>query len=671
LSQSSGQITDLYYTTFDGEADYIPDLFYGRISVATEEQLQAVLDKILEYEQYQFPDPSFLDEAVLIAGVDGTFAKRHGNGQINYASAYYLNPLHNINDHTFLYPESGTSDSLILDLISGGVGFVNYTGHGLYDRWMDPTFHQNDIPQLQNLGKYPVMIGNGCETNIYNLGECFAEALLRAPQKGALAYIGCTNDSYWDEDYFWSVGLGPIVADPVYEETSVGYYDKVFHSHGEPRELWTPSLGEMIFGGNMSVQQSNSSRKKFYWEIYQLAGDPSIVPWFSQPGEREVLYPGVLPVGSNRMDVTCAPYDYIALSKNGVLLDALHASAEGFATLYFPDTLTGGTLDLVATGDLYRPFSGKVEIGIPADPYLDLLKYGFSNESVENDGLISDDEELSFKMQWINRGSVELYQDTLILCNDQKDISLLDSMVILANLGAGDTLAIQDVFRIRSGQGAVDQAPVLLGMYRKGDKENRKIYMKEKINSPVLISGGITWDDRPSGNGNGIVNPGEWLECEWILINAGHYRTRTLRGGGLQGGISGFEQIEFDSLPGLEPGSSTTISFRAQVADPANGLHRAGPFFAGDQYYSIVDSFLLYPGRHFVDFNRGSLDNYPFLNSATSPWISDPETYTSSMYSLRSGPVPNFGSSGITIEMTTSEPDTISFSYKVSSEQGI
>jgi hypothetical protein len=670
LSQSGGQVTDLYYATFDGEDDYIPDLFYGRISVASKEQLRGVLNKVLEYEQYQFPDPSFLDESVLIAGVDGTFASRHGNGQINYAHDYYFNESNGINAHTFLYPGSDTSDSQILDLISGGVGFVNYTGHGLYDRWINPTFHQNDIENLQNHGKYPVMVGNGCETNVFNLGECFAEALLRAPEKGALAYIGCTNDSYWDEDYFWAVGLGPIVAQPLFEESAPGYFDKVFHSHGEPFALWTPSLGEMIFGGNMAVQQSNSPRKKFYWEIYQLAGDPTIVPWFSQPGAREVKYPEVLPAGSSRLDVTCAPYDYVALTQEGVLLDAIHASEQGHATLYFPQTVQNGTLDLVISGDLYTPYVGEVTVGVPPGPYLDLAGYELSDESVEKDGLISLNEQFSMHMQWINRGASDAPNDTLVLFTDQEGIILQDSLVILENLEAGDTLMMEDAFRIASGVQLSDQEPVILGMYWKGDGEGRRIYLQEKMHAPVLMSGGITWDDRPSGNGNGIAEPGEWLVCKWSIGNRGHFRTGNVTGRELRNEVSIFKQFDFGAFLLLEPGDSTLLAFSVQVADSVHGSILAGPFAAGDQHVTILDSFLLYTGRHFEDFSGGITDHYPFMSTSASPWMSDTKTYASSGYSLRSGAIPNYGASDLSVSFKTTIEDTFSFAYRVSSEAG-
>jgi hypothetical protein len=78
-------------------------------------------------------------------------------------------------------------------------------------------------------------VGNCCLTSSFEVGECFAETWLRAEGKGAIGYIGASNSTYWDEDYWWGVGYtSNIVVNPTYEGTGLGAYDGVFHDHG----LW-------------------------------------------------------------------------------------------------------------------------------------------------------------------------------------------------------------------------------------------------------------------------------------------------------------------------------------------------------------------------------------------------------------------------------------------------
>ena len=84
----AGHITDLYYAEYDGNGDFVPDVFYGRFSAKDTSELNPQIEKTLEYEQYLFPDPSFLNEAVMIAGVDGSYASKWGNGQIKIGRAH-------------------------------------------------------------------------------------------------------------------------------------------------------------------------------------------------------------------------------------------------------------------------------------------------------------------------------------------------------------------------------------------------------------------------------------------------------------------------------------------------------------------------------------------------------------------------------------------------------
>ena len=74
--------------------DMAPEMYYGRFSARNTAELQPQIDKTLEYEQLTMPDPSYLGEVVLIAGVDSYYAQTHGNGQINYGTNHYFRVAH-------------------------------------------------------------------------------------------------------------------------------------------------------------------------------------------------------------------------------------------------------------------------------------------------------------------------------------------------------------------------------------------------------------------------------------------------------------------------------------------------------------------------------------------------------------------------------------------------
>ena len=84
----------------------------------------------MEYEQYLFPDPTFLDEVVMVAGADSGH-QTWSNGQINYGTTYYFNAAHGMFSHTYLQPEPGGGNysTNIRQNVSDGVAYANYTAH--------------------------------------------------------------------------------------------------------------------------------------------------------------------------------------------------------------------------------------------------------------------------------------------------------------------------------------------------------------------------------------------------------------------------------------------------------------------------------------------------------------------------------------------------------------
>jgi PKD repeat protein len=361
--------TDLYYCTYDGGSDYIPDMYYGRFSATNTTQLQPQIDKTLMYEQYTMPNPSYLDTCVMIGGVDGTYASVWANGQINYGTTNYFNTAHGFYCYTHLYPNSGNQDATILMEIGRGVGYANYTAHGSSSGWADPTFSTSNIASMANANQYGLMVGNCCQTNTFNDTECFGEALLRTANKGAVGYIGASDYSYWDEDYYWGVGnRASIVVNPTYDANNLGAYDRSFHDHGEAKTAWAITNGQMIYGGNLAVEASSSSLKDYYWEVYHLMGDPSVMNYFTVPDALTVAYTNPQSVGVTSMVVNTEEDAYVAISHNGVLLDAELAPAGGVVTLNFTAFASPDTADIVVTKQNKIPYIGTVRFVAPSIP---------------------------------------------------------------------------------------------------------------------------------------------------------------------------------------------------------------------------------------------------------------------------------------------------------------
>ncbi len=360
--------TDLYYCEYTG--DFLPEIYYGRWSATSTAQLQPQIDKTLMYEQYTMPDPSYLKNILLVAGVDqeggdpSGFSTIHGNGQLLYGINNYFNSAHGITNYEYLYPESDLPASVaaIKADFNTGVAFANYTAHCSSEGWANPSFITSDVPNMTNANKYGLMVGNCCQSNTFNDPACFGEAVLRKANGGAVGYIGGSNYSYWDEDYHWGVGAKAISNPPPAHTLSLyGAYDRAFHDLGEPFSEWYITNAQMMMAGNLAVTEAGDGMANYYWEIYHLMGDPSIMNYFGVPPALTANYNDIQ-LGQTTLSVTTEQYAYVAISQNNVLLNSIYTGTNTNVTLTFPAFTTAGTADIVITKQNRSPYIGTVDI---------------------------------------------------------------------------------------------------------------------------------------------------------------------------------------------------------------------------------------------------------------------------------------------------------------------
>ncbi|HNS09968.1 MAG TPA: C25 family cysteine peptidase [Candidatus Ozemobacteraceae bacterium] len=359
--QTNSHITDLYYAAVT-PGDFLPDILTGRFSASDLSQLQPQIDKTLEYEKFQFADPSFLDDVVLVAGWDGSWARSHGWPHINYAKKYYINEEKGFrNVATYLSAGSHQNEAKIVADVAKGACYVNYTAHGSPTSWADPSFSISNIMNLGNKGKYPFVIGNCCITNKFELAQCFGEAWLRAKDAGAIGYVGGSNNTYWDEDFWWGVGLHAIVkpnndgVPPLKEKTGPGAFEALFEGNG------TSNAGFMM-AGNLAVEQSNSSRKQYYWEIYHLMGDPALKTFMGQPKAMRVSFDNEINARTTSVKVNAPAGSYVGISANDTLLGAAFVDADGSVDVNLSSVPANGEAMVVVTAANAIPFMGKINI---------------------------------------------------------------------------------------------------------------------------------------------------------------------------------------------------------------------------------------------------------------------------------------------------------------------
>lgn len=663
-------VTDLYYCEYDGTGDYFPDAYYGRFSATSIAELQPQIDKTLEYEQYLMPDPSFLNEVVMIAGVDAGFAPIHGNGQINYGTSMYFNAAHGLLSHTYLYP--GTENSAvagqIINDVAKGVGFVNYTAHGGPDGWSDPGFSIADVATLINAHKYPLMIGNCCLTNKFDEPICFGEALLRAVNKGALGYIGGSNSSYWDEDYWWGTGAKAVVVNPVYETTKLGAYDCMFHENLEPDTKWFVTNSQMMHSGNLAVAEGGGSIQ-YYWEIYHLMGDPSVMTYFSVPPALTISYNNALPLGLTSLDITTEPYAYVAISQNNVLLDAQLAGSSGIVHLTFPAFAMPGTADIVATKQNRQPYIGTLSVIPNATAYIAYFSHMIDDNAENNNHQAEYSENANLDVTLKNIGLFDAQAVTTILSTLDTNIVINDNTELYGDMTSGQSVSKNAAYSISVKNNIIDLHNVLFTITATDNNSNSwTSNLSITLNAPKLKVISYSVNDI-QGNDNGKLDPGEHVSISVVVNNFGHSTTPltigTLSTSNINIAINNFTF----TMSNINPTDVDTAIFDLNVSPGTPLASHADFVFSADALpYSCQKLFTLPIGAILEDWECNTLTHYSWINSTSAPWVLVTDTTYEGTYALKSGQIDNSQTSDLVISINVLESDSISFFRKVSSE---
>lgn len=244
-------VTDLYYVTLD-DGGYFPDAFIGRFSVTTTGEAILMADRVINYEQYVSGATPWVQNTCWIASNDNSSISE---GTHNYCIDNYLAPLGYTWDK--VYPAQGGTAADAITSINGGISMLTFSGHGSNTSWGDMSFGSGDFSQLTNGDMLPGVLSHSCLTGNYGYSStAWCETWTRTPERGGLWFWGSVPSSYWTEDdvqqkaefeYFLDAGI---------------YWPMGFLNGGKM------ALYEYLGGGG---------RSKYYYEGYNLMGDPSVM----------------------------------------------------------------------------------------------------------------------------------------------------------------------------------------------------------------------------------------------------------------------------------------------------------------------------------------------------------------------------------------------------------
>ena len=499
-------VSDLDYSSVDG--DRFVDMFHSRMSAETTAQMTAIINKCLEYEQYTMPDPSYLNNVLLIAGEDDGWGITVGRPTIWYATNYYYNAEHGFDN---VYEFSHGTYTNCYSYLSSGVGFANYTAHGSKTSWAGPAFTVDDVANLTNEHKYFFAIGNCCQSGDWGYSTtCYGESLVRAENKGAFAYIGSCPNTVWLNDYYF--GVGPTSrADgtmPSYEETGTGIYDAIWMD-----DVYN-TVNSILYIGNLAGEAAQAlgyemhKDQLYYWQAYHVIGDGSIMPYRVQPTANSVSHMAILPIGMQTYEVSAVPGSYVAISKDGVLHGTALVDETGTVQVPITPVTSGGDVTICVTAPNRIPYIQTVPAAALEGAYLAVDGYTPTSTHVGDNTNLS----ITFK----NVGTAATSGTTNITLTTEDSNVTLNNYTGSFGALAADASTTVSGFSFSINPGVADGTNVTIHYSAVNAGETYEGNIVVKANEAVLEYQNMTWD--------GGFTPGETITLTAKFKNTGHYQ---------------------------------------------------------------------------------------------------------------------------------------------------
>jgi hypothetical protein len=668
-ADETSNISDMYYGEFDGGGDYMPEMYIGRLPVTDTNEVKNVVNKIIQYEKFEFADTNkFYNRALISAGNDVTYAINM-NGQLNYALGNYLKSSNHIEEYHFYYPQSAypsVEDSIKL-LFKKGISFVNYTGHGDAQGWLDPWIRSTGVDSLMNRNMYPFIITNACRTSTFSSPLSLGNRMVLSNEKGAIGFIGCSNDSYWDEDYYWAVGAGSVSLEPTYDNTGPGAYDRLFHLHGEQPSDWYFTMGQVNYAGNLAVSASTSSRKKYYWETYNLVGDPSVIPIIGKPGTFSVSIPDTLPNGIKSLTLNADPFSYLAISHSDTLWDASYASASGSVELTMPGISNDSCL-VVITGQNKLPVIKKVRFANVKGEYISLTSNSINDINGNNNHLVDFGETFFLNLTVSNLGQAAANNLYAKISSTSGLLAIHKDSVYIGTLNARSQTVLSDKFEMEVSGGIADMGNLTVDLILKDSKTEKHYKLDICVHSPDLAITTCILNDTIEGNRNDIADPGETFYLIFKVHNQG------------SSSISGQFHVISNSpeLSILDPdvksgdlkfGVTTDIAVKVKLSEEApSGSFISLSSLLDCSPYILNKDFSFRVGRIRESFESLAFNVFPWINVSQVPWTITQTNPFDGIAAARSGQISHSGSTSLVIRTEFEKDDTLKFSYMVSSE---
>ncbi len=252
---------DHYYTCLEGN-DLYPEIAIGRFSVKTNQHVNNIVAKTIDYGFFSSNDDGYEKKILLVA--DGEGAPRKYQGCKEYIANNII-PSEMIISKAY-YAE-GARKQNVIDYMNQGQLIVNYRGHGSTTSWRQPSIGISDLTNLNNEGKLPLIFSISCN-NGQITSECIAEKSHR-DESSCIGYLAASKPSPTTENHEFDKDLFRAIYN--HEKTVIG--DIIFHAKSALLEDFPAGADVkmyILFGDPTTELQGGGPRLSFNPSSYHF-----------------------------------------------------------------------------------------------------------------------------------------------------------------------------------------------------------------------------------------------------------------------------------------------------------------------------------------------------------------------------------------------------------------
>lgn len=659
----SGNKSDNYFTELVGNDSY-PDIILGKISAENVSEVETQVQRFIEYEQNP-PETSHFPSFLGIASSQGPgdnneYDYQHIRNIDNKLQGYTYTSGYELFEGSQggLDASGNPSAAMVANAVNSGVSIISYCGHGDVQEWVTTGFNNLNVNNLTNVGKLPFILSVACVNGEYHTGTCFAEAWLRATHNGqptgAVCMTGSTINQPWNS---------PMCAQDAMVDLLVG-------TNGTQMT----TFGGMFFNGVIKMLEVyNDVEVSRTWILF---GDPTLMMRTAVPEQLELAYTPMLPVNASSLTFASSVENAkVTLTYNGECVGSGRILNGEWTFVSSEPYLPTDTLHVLATATNYLPFEGTVIFVPDEGPFVVAGDLNLSDQNVpfvnnRTNNLPEFGKTMKVTPQIVNIGGATANNIQIHISTEDPYITLGSQNLTVSTLPAHDTLDSAPFFTIKVDDVAPANHKAVINMETifNGDtvRQNKTV----KLYAPQLSITSMAIDDTEQGNGNHLADYGETFTCVVTIANSGNM---PIVGGNFFVETPG-DEISLPSgpipFPSIAEGGTTTVSFpvtvNSSISEPTIAFFKSSLWV---NFYNATANFPVKIGAVMENWETGDFSNAGWQNTSNIPWTIVTQAPYEGLYCAKSGSIGNNASTVLRITSVASVSDSISFFYKVSSEQ--